>query len=69
MRYIRESMKIFLEEKYLAEAFHNEIFQKIRKTTEKNIYLKNYLIDKENLINTLKVKLKHILKIVNYFSH
>ena len=58
MRYIRESVKISLEEKYPIEAFDNEIFQKIIKTTEKNIYLRNYLIDKENLINTLKVKNK-----------
>ena len=69
MRYIRESVKISLEEKYPNEAFDNETFRKIIKTTEKNLYLRNYLIDKENLINTLKVKLKHILKIVNYFSH
>ena len=45
MRYIRESVKISLEEKYPIEAFDNEIFQKIIKTTEKNIYLRNYLIE------------------------
>ena len=68
MRYISDSVKIILDEKYPNDAFENEIFQKIFKSTERNLYIKNYLIDKENLINTLKIKNKQYIENGQIFS-